>query len=84
MNHLVIGPLHVLRAQHGLLQFGSRHMVLANERHHQDVLLQNHHLGAWDVSLFHTDGGGEERVSRNTVGALESDLKNNKLFELSF
>ena len=63
MKDLFVGGLHVLRAQHGVLEFGSRNVVFADEGHHQDVFLEKDHLWTGDLRLLHPDHKHKKRTS---------------------
>lgn len=53
MENLVKGVLHVLTTQQGVFQFGGRDVAFPDERHHQNVFLQQHHLRTGNLGLLH-------------------------------
>ena len=54
MQDLEVGPGQVVGAQMGLLQLGGRDVVLPYKGHHQDVLLQHHHVRTRDLCFLHS------------------------------
>lgn len=55
VENLVEGVLHVLTAQQGVFEFGGGDVVFPDERHHQNVFLQQHHLRTGNLRLLHPD-----------------------------